>query len=94
MDAAYEVALAGAGARETSVGLMQPLDAEFASQGGALTYPWAHWEDLPMLAHRLFAGLRSLDERGVAVIVCPVPAADGLGAAIRDRLRKAARQPV
>jgi len=42
------------------------------------------------LAHSLYAGLRSLDLQGCAVILCPVPGSDGLGAAIRDRLRKAA----
>ncbi len=39
-----------------------------------------------MLARRLFAGLRELDEAGVGVIVCPVPEMGGIGAAIRDRL--------
>jgi len=40
----------------------------------------------------LFAGLRELDEAGVDAIVCPVPEMGGIGAAIRDRLRKAARE--
>jgi len=41
------------------------------------------------LAHGLYAGLRALDAQGCTVILCPVPPAKGIGAAIRDRLRKA-----
>jgi hypothetical protein len=36
-----------------------------------------------------YAGLRWLDAAGVTVIVCPLPAAEGIGLAIRDRLVKA-----
>jgi hypothetical protein len=43
-----------------------------------------------MLAARLYAGLRWLDEHQVTVILCPVPPATGIGLAIVDRLRKAA----
>ncbi len=41
-------------------------------------------------AARLFAALRSLDERGVDVILARSPAAEGLGLALRDRLLRAA----
>jgi L-threonylcarbamoyladenylate synthase len=54
-------------------------------------FRWGAWGDRDTLARRLFAGLRELDEAGVSVIVCPVPEAGGLGDALRDRLRKAAR---
>ena len=57
---------------------------------GAVVYAWGRWEDLETLAARMFAGLRELDDRGVEAIVCPLPAAGGLGDALRDRLRKAA----
>ncbi|WP_263418466.1 L-threonylcarbamoyladenylate synthase [Terriglobus albidus] len=43
------------------------------------------------MAQRLFAGLRDLDSRGVTSIVCPLPPEHGVGAALLDRLRKAAR---
>jgi len=33
-----------------------------------------------------------MDERGVKVIVCPVPDGVGLAEAVRDRLEKAARE--
>jgi L-threonylcarbamoyladenylate synthase len=35
--------------------------------------------------------MRELDRQGVDVIVCPMPPPDGIGLAIRDRLRKAAK---
>ncbi len=54
-------------------------------------YPWGPWDDGAILAQRLFAGLRELDETGVDFILCPVPQIGGLGAAMRDRLEKAAR---
>ena len=44
-----------------------------------------------MLARRLFAGMRALDEARVDIILCPLPPEDGVGLALRDRLRKAAR---
>jgi L-threonylcarbamoyladenylate synthase len=53
--------------------------------------PWAPWDDVPALAARLFAALRSLDDRGVDVILCPLPPPTEQTAAIRDRLQKAAR---
>jgi L-threonylcarbamoyladenylate synthase len=56
-----------------------------------LVYPWGRWEDPEQLAQRLFAGLRYLDHAGATVIVCPLPAARGIGMAMRDRLHKAAR---
>ena len=42
------------------------------------------------LARELYAGLRALDAKGCTMILCPLPPAQGIGAAIRDRLRKAA----
>jgi L-threonylcarbamoyladenylate synthase len=54
-------------------------------------FRWNSFDDNTALAHTLFAGLRDLDSRGVTVILCPLPANDGLGLAIRDRLEKAAK---
>lgn len=54
-------------------------------------YRWGSWQEPERLAQRLFAGLRELDDAGANTIVCPVPEAPGIGEAIRDRLRKAAR---
>ena len=57
----------------------------------AQIFEWGTWGDNDTLARRLFAGLRALDEAGVAVILCPLPEGDGIGVALRDRLKKAAR---
>lgn len=78
-----------AAADGSAVGVLLP-DGWDASRASAI-YPWGAWHDPEQLAHRLFAGLRSLDDQGATVIVCPVPQAGGLRDAIRDRLLKAAR---
>jgi len=52
-------------------------------------YAWGKWSEAETLARRLYDGLRTLDRARCGVIVCPLPREDGLGAAIRDRLRKA-----
>ncbi len=54
-------------------------------------FAWGTWGDLASLGHSLFEGLRLLDATGVSRIVCPLPEPEGLGLALCDRLRKAAR---
>ncbi len=71
-----------------AIGVMLPEG--WASPAEALVYAWGRWDDLETLAARLFAGLRELDDRGVEVILCPLPVAGGLADALRDRLKKAA----
>ena len=72
-----------------ALGVMLPdgWNAPHASQ----IFEWGTWGDNDTLARRLFAGLRALDEAGVSVILCPLPEEDGIGVALRDRLKKAAR---
>jgi L-threonylcarbamoyladenylate synthase len=49
--------------------------------------------DFAEAAANLFAALRALDQSGAsAIAVMPIPE-DGLGEAINDRLRRAARMP-
>lgn len=55
-------------------------------------FDWGSWSSGEELAHQLYAGLRALDAMGATCIVCPLPGAAGMGAAIRDRLLKAARE--
>jgi L-threonylcarbamoyladenylate synthase len=75
-----------------AVGIMLPGDIHIATrEGGFLLYRWGDLANQAELARRLFAGLRELDAAGATVIVCPLPEDRGLGVAIRDRLRKAAR---
>lgn len=76
------------------VGAMAPegwLIPELIERGGLVLYDWGTWGRWDLLAQRLFAGLRYLDKPGVAIIVCPLPNAEGIGLALRDRLLKAAK---
>lgn len=49
-----------------------------------------HSDDLAAYAHSLFAELRAADQCGAETIIAVMPAARGLGHAVRDRLTKAA----
>ena len=84
-----ESSLLHAAAASGSLGVMLP--AGWAAPAGSVVFPWGEWDDHPVLAQRLFDGLRTLDHAGVDRILCPVPEGDGLAAALRDRLEKAAR---
>ena len=72
---------------EEQVGVMLP--AEVAAPAGVAVYAWGRWVVPKELARELYAGLRALDDAGCTVILCPLPPAEGIGAAIRDRLLKA-----
>ena len=85
--------LAGAALAWPGVRLGVMLPAEVAASGALATaavYAWGRWAAPEEMARELYAGLRALDARGCTVILCPLPPAEGIGAAIRDRLRKAA----
>jgi L-threonylcarbamoyladenylate synthase len=70
------------------VGVMLP--AELATPAGvAAVFGWGRWAAPQEMARELYAGLRVLDGEGCTVILCPLPPAEGIGAAIRDRLKKA-----
>jgi L-threonylcarbamoyladenylate synthase len=71
------------------VGIMAPAEVRWPEMR-AEVYAWGRWAAPEELARNLYAGLRELDMRGCTAILCPVPAAEGIGVAIRDRLRKAA----
>jgi L-threonylcarbamoyladenylate synthase len=70
------------------VGVMLPVEVA-APVGAAVVYAWGRWAAPEEMARELYAGLRALDAGGCTVIVCPMPPAEGIGAAIRDRLGKA-----
>ncbi len=76
--------------RGEQVGVMLP-GGILMTQGfaGAKIYPWGSWGAPETLAQGLYVGLRALDAAGCSVILCPLPPAEGIGAAIRDRLLKA-----
>jgi L-threonylcarbamoyladenylate synthase len=77
-------------ADKEKIGIMLPEDWTIHHRH-VETFRWNSFSNNEALAHTLFAGLRELDHRNVSVILCPLPAANGLGLAIRDRLEKAAR---
>ena len=52
-------------------------------------FSWGRWDAPEEMAQLLYAGLRALDEQECTVILCPVPPHEGIGVAIRDRLKKA-----
>jgi L-threonylcarbamoyladenylate synthase len=73
------------------VGIMLPfgVDAPLGLAGRSVFF-WGRWTRPAEMARELYAGLRTLDQEGCTVILCPLPPSDGIGAAIRDRLLKAA----
>ncbi len=71
------------------IGIMLPAEIDLAGAGLSI-YSWGRWAAPEELARNLYSGLRDLDTRGCTVILCPLPAGDGIGTALRDRLRKAA----
>ncbi len=78
---------------EPDTGLLLPsnlLDPAAIPQS-VRVQPWGAWGRPALLARTLFASLRNLDAAGVARILCPLPPPEGLGAALRDRLLKAAK---
>jgi L-threonylcarbamoyladenylate synthase len=70
------------------VGVMLPAEVA-APSGAAVVFHWGRWAAPEEMARMLYAGLRALDAAGCTVILCPLPPAEGIGAAIRDRLLKA-----
>ncbi len=92
--AAIESAMATAARQEANelVGAMLPDGVTAPALAAAKrVFPWGRWDAPEELAARLYSGLRALDAAGCTAILCPLPAAGGLGAALHDRLRKAAR---
>lgn len=84
------IARAASDSVEHNLWLGVMLPAGWRAPAHAAVFEWGRWSAPEELAQRLYAGLRELDARGCDVILCPVPEAEGVGAALRDRLRKAA----
>ena len=93
-DLPQRLAAAAADHAQERIGLMLPAEIASDSTGSnsAVIYPWGSWAAPEELARNLYAGLRELDAQGCTVILCPLPPDGGVGAAIRDRLRKAAHE--
>jgi L-threonylcarbamoyladenylate synthase len=74
------------------IGLMLPTELDTMSIApDVVVYSWGRWNSPQELARNLYAGLRALDATGCTLILCPLPNAGGVGAAMRDRLLKASR---
>jgi L-threonylcarbamoyladenylate synthase len=76
------------------LGIMLPAElapSKSVQSLGAAVFPWGSWSEPEELARNLYSGLRALDAQNCTLILCPMPADLGVGAAIRDRLRKSAR---
>jgi L-threonylcarbamoyladenylate synthase len=73
------------------IGVMLPGDISAADGREMTVFPWGRWGAPEEMAQSLYAGLRTLDGLGCTVVLCPMPPQGGVGEAIRDRLRKAAR---
>ncbi|MGO8757229.1 MAG: L-threonylcarbamoyladenylate synthase [Terracidiphilus sp.] len=72
------------------LGAMLPAGVDAPAEIAAeRVFAWGRWDAPEELAQRLYAGLRALDAAGSTAILCPLPPAEGIGAAIRDRLEKA-----
>jgi L-threonylcarbamoyladenylate synthase len=84
--------LAEAARNQSGARLGVMLPAEVGRLEGfpaARIFPWGRWSAPGEMAESLYAGLRALDAQGCDVILCPLPPAEGVGTAMRDRLRKA-----
>ena len=88
-----ELAMTAALYPNERLGIMLPADLDLPAIPGATIFPWGRWSAPETMARDLYAGLRTLDAQGCTVVLCPVPPDDGIGIAICDRLRKAARRP-
>ncbi len=70
--------------------LIADEDVALFMNSGASVYALGRTHELEQIASRLYAGLRTLEEAGVQVILCRSFAEQGIGLAIHDRLNKAA----
>jgi len=80
---------AASGLANERVGVMLPAELTAPAEIAAV-FAWGRWAAPAEMARELYAGLRALDALECTVILCPVPPVAGIGAAIRDRLLKAA----
>ena len=75
--------------RGERVGVMLPFGVDSPlGLAGCSVFFWGRWNRPLEMARELYAGLRTLDQEGCTVILCPMPPAEGIGTAIRDRLQQ------
>jgi L-threonylcarbamoyladenylate synthase len=80
---------------DTLLSLNCPLVSSAVPRGRiVLSIDWGRTDDALAASAALFDALRRLDEAGAEVIVAQTVAPEGIGAAFRNRLEKAAGGPV
>ncbi len=85
-------AVIGALVKQVRIGLLvMNEDLPALSHTNSPTIALGSQHDPQLIARRLYDALRTLDASGVAMILAHDPPPHGLGLAIRDRLRRAAR---
>ncbi len=89
-DLPARLAEAAASQSHERVGVMLPAELTSLAPPATTVFPWGRWSAPEEMARSLYAGLRALDGQGCTMVLCPVPSGDGISAAIRDRLWKAA----
>jgi L-threonylcarbamoyladenylate synthase len=78
-------------ARGTPVGAIASREMMYSLQAHTdYVSCFGKWGEWLRYAQRLFAALRIMDANEVVVILCPLPPAEGIGLAVRDRLLRAA----
>ena len=70
--------------------LLMPVDWNVEPRPGVRIVAWGRWSQAETLAAELFGALRSAENSGASVILCPLPPPGGVRDALRDRLQKAA----
>jgi L-threonylcarbamoyladenylate synthase len=83
------LAFPGAPSAVPQLGILLPTG--WPPPPAATVFDWGPFDDPATLAARLFAGLRTLDDHHVDIILTPLPPPGTLFDAIRDRLQKAAK---
>lgn len=79
--------------RSQRVCLLLPADWLVELRGPVQVVAWGRWSQPESLAAELFGALRSAENSGAEMVLCPLPPPGGVRDALRDRLQKAATPP-
>lgn len=89
VETAAELCQAVERAAQNCIGVLLPQGWPIPARA-SVVLSWGRPDEPGRMARELYGRLREMDERGVELIVCPLPKDEGVGMAVRDRLRKAA----
>ncbi len=74
------------------VGVLRPRGWSLPQSENLVVFEWGSWGEWDTLAQKLFYALRWLEGQSVHAIVAPLPPAEGLARAVRDRLVRASHR--